>query len=102
MKRLQDKVALVFGAGSSGPGWSNGKAAAIAYARDLLQSAKLAPEVVTWNLTHDIGMTCGGEATLLFEIHDPKRWKIAIYGAGHVGQALVRTLESPSAIRSRR
>lgn len=33
MKRLQDKVALVFGAGSSGPGWGNGKAAAVAYAR---------------------------------------------------------------------
>jgi NAD(P)-dependent dehydrogenase (short-subunit alcohol dehydrogenase family) len=34
VKRLQDKVALVFGAGSSGPGWSNGNAAAIAYARE--------------------------------------------------------------------
>jgi NAD(P)-dependent dehydrogenase (short-subunit alcohol dehydrogenase family) len=33
MNRLQDKVALVFGAGSSGEGWSNGKAAAVAYAR---------------------------------------------------------------------
>jgi NAD(P)-dependent dehydrogenase (short-subunit alcohol dehydrogenase family) len=33
MNRLQDKVAVVFGAGSSGPGWSNGKAAAVAYAR---------------------------------------------------------------------
>lgn len=33
MKRLHDKVALVFGAGSSGPGWGNGKAAAVAYAR---------------------------------------------------------------------
>ena len=33
MNRLQDKVALVFGAGSSGDGWSNGKAAAVAYAR---------------------------------------------------------------------
>jgi NAD(P)-dependent dehydrogenase (short-subunit alcohol dehydrogenase family) len=32
--RLQDKVALVFGAGSSGPGWGNGKAAAVAYARE--------------------------------------------------------------------
>lgn len=30
---LQDRVALVFGAGSSGPGWGNGKAAAVAYAR---------------------------------------------------------------------
>ena len=32
--RLKDKVALVFGAGSSGPGWGNGKAAAVAYARE--------------------------------------------------------------------
>jgi hypothetical protein len=31
--RLEHRVALVFGAGSSGPGWSNGKAAAVAYAR---------------------------------------------------------------------
>jgi NAD(P)-dependent dehydrogenase (short-subunit alcohol dehydrogenase family) len=30
---LADNVALVFGAGSSGPGWGNGKAAAVAYAR---------------------------------------------------------------------
>jgi NAD(P)-dependent dehydrogenase (short-subunit alcohol dehydrogenase family) len=33
-KRLQDKVALVFGAGSSGPGWGNGKAAAVEFARE--------------------------------------------------------------------
>lgn len=32
--RLQDKIALVFGAGSSGPGWGNGKAAAALYARE--------------------------------------------------------------------
>ena len=32
-KRLQDRIALVFGAGSCGPGWGNGKAAAVAYAR---------------------------------------------------------------------
>ena len=32
--RLKDRVALVFGAGSSGPGWSNGKAAAVSYARE--------------------------------------------------------------------
>jgi NAD(P)-dependent dehydrogenase (short-subunit alcohol dehydrogenase family) len=32
--RLQDRVALVFGAGSSGPGWGNGKATAVTYARE--------------------------------------------------------------------
>lgn len=34
MERLSGKVALVFGAGSSGPGWGNGKAVAVAYARE--------------------------------------------------------------------
>lgn len=32
--RLKDRVALVFGAGSVGPGWGNGKASAVAYARE--------------------------------------------------------------------
>lgn len=32
-QRLKDRVALVIGAGSIGPGWGNGKAAAVAYAR---------------------------------------------------------------------
>jgi NAD(P)-dependent dehydrogenase (short-subunit alcohol dehydrogenase family) len=32
--RLAGRVALVFGAGSSGPGWGNGKAAAVLYARE--------------------------------------------------------------------
>lgn len=32
--RLQDKVALVAGAGSIGPGWGNGKATAVVFARE--------------------------------------------------------------------
>ncbi len=32
--RLRDKVALVVGAGSIGPGWGNGKAAAVLFARE--------------------------------------------------------------------
>lgn len=32
--RLKDKVAIVFGAGSAGPGWGNGKATAVAFARE--------------------------------------------------------------------
>ena len=32
--RLQDKVALVAGAGSVGPGWGNGKATAVLFARE--------------------------------------------------------------------
>jgi NAD(P)-dependent dehydrogenase (short-subunit alcohol dehydrogenase family) len=32
--RLKDKIALVVGAGSIGPGWGNGKAASVAFARE--------------------------------------------------------------------
>jgi NAD(P)-dependent dehydrogenase (short-subunit alcohol dehydrogenase family) len=32
--RLQGKIAIVFGAGSVGPGWGNGKATAVQFARD--------------------------------------------------------------------
>ncbi len=32
--RLRDKVAIVFGAGSVGPGWGNGKATAVTFARE--------------------------------------------------------------------
>src|SRR5271165_7427901 len=34
MERLKDKVALVMGAGSAGPGWGNGKACAVQFARE--------------------------------------------------------------------
>jgi NAD(P)-dependent dehydrogenase (short-subunit alcohol dehydrogenase family) len=34
MARLKSRVAIVFGAGSVGPGWGNGKASAVAYARE--------------------------------------------------------------------
>ncbi len=47
----------------------------------------------TWNLQKDIGMTCGGEVTMFFEIHRPvDRWEVAIFGAGHISQELVRVL----------
>jgi xanthine dehydrogenase accessory factor len=63
------------------------------------ESAEAAlPELITWNLQRDIGMSCGGEVTYLFETHAASAWKIAIFGAGHVAQALVRTL-APLACR---
>jgi NAD(P)-dependent dehydrogenase (short-subunit alcohol dehydrogenase family) len=33
-ERLIEKIALVIGAGSSGPGWGNGKATAVMFARE--------------------------------------------------------------------
>ncbi len=46
----------------------------------------------TVNLQRDLGMTCGGEVSLLFERVGTAPWRIAVFGAGHVAQALVRLL----------
>ena len=62
--------------------------------QEILESSdQKLPEVLEWNLQRDIGMTCGGEVTILFEhfIADP--WPIAIFGAGHCAQALVHVLK---------
>ena len=49
----------------------------------------------TWNLQHDIGMTCGGEITVLFErVGCRPAWHVVIFGAGHVAQALLPVLAS--------
>jgi xanthine dehydrogenase accessory factor len=47
-----------------------------------------------WNLQKDIGMTCGGVVRLFFEVFTPdSKFHVAIFGAGHVSQALHRLLE---------
>lgn len=68
------------------------EARAILHAQELLKSEKRDPEIQIWNLQRDIGMTCGGEVTYLFEIHRRHTWRVRIFGAGHVAQALVRVL----------
>jgi xanthine dehydrogenase accessory factor len=72
------------------------EARAIDRAREILHQLSpvrpQAPRLEIWNLQRDIGMTCGGEVTLLFECHPVRPWSVAIFGAGHVGQALVRVL----------
>lgn len=63
-------------------------------ARDLLNSSDNDyAKSYKWNLQKDIGMTCGGEVAMLFEISKPlAKWNIVIFGAGHVSQALTRIL----------
>ncbi len=67
--------------------------AAINRAKEILSSNNyVEPEIKIWNLQKDIGMSCGGEATFLFEHFPQTQWPIIIFGAGHVAQALTRIL----------
>jgi NAD(P)-dependent dehydrogenase (short-subunit alcohol dehydrogenase family) len=60
--RMQGKVALVLGAGSSGPGWGNGKAAAVLYAREGAKLVAVDVRQEAAQETADIVMSEGGAA----------------------------------------
>ncbi len=67
------------------------EATCIHYAEQMIADRR-AHALCTWNLQTDIGMTCGGEVTLFFEGGFLSPWSIAVFGAGHVAQALVPLL----------
>lgn len=87
-KMLVTKEGLFFGTIGGG----KVELAAIKKSQGILEEDQTSPETVTWNLQRDIGMSCGGEVTLLFEQHALSSWPIVIFGAGHVAQALTRLL----------
>ncbi len=65
-------------------------------ARELLAAAAggEGPGPVTRDLGlgPSLGQCCGGAVTLVLEAMLPPRWNVALFGAGHVGRALVRLL----------
>lgn len=73
------------------------EAAAIRFAREMLSqpdAAGIELREVEWNLQRDIGMTCGGAVRLLFHVRRFASWPIAVFGAGHIVQALVPLLQT--------
>ncbi len=74
--RLNEKVAIVIGAGSSGPGWGNGKAAAVLYAREGAKVFAVDIKNDAANETADIIRQDGGEvvsfAADVSKAHDVK------------------------------
>lgn len=88
-KMIVTRVGLHFGTVGGG----KVEAAAIKKAQAILEKTQThPPEHVSWNLQKDIGMSCGGEASFLFEHFPSRHWPVVIFGAGHVAQALTRTL----------
>ncbi|MGE0632621.1 MAG: XdhC family protein, partial [Pseudobdellovibrionaceae bacterium] len=66
---------------------------AIDQAQNFLKEKKILSHFVQWNLQKDLGMSCGGVAGFLFEMHFPESpWQIAVFGAGHVVQELIPIL----------
>lgn len=90
-KMLVDAAGLVLGTVGGG----RVEHQAIGHARQMLaRSSSESPptELVEWNLKRDVGMTCGGSVKLYFESYNHTDWRIALFGAGHVAQAVVHCL----------
>lgn len=73
------------------------EAQAVAFAQEILAAAGAKaghPQLVNWSLRGDAGMTCGGSVKLYFEPHPAggAAWNIALFGAGHIAQALLPVL----------
>lgn len=69
------------------------EAVAIDHAQSLLaDDSGVGVEFAVWNLQTDVGMTCGGEVKLFFEVHRNSDWPIAVFGAGHIAQSLIPLL----------
>jgi xanthine dehydrogenase accessory factor len=78
--------------GTVGGGRIEAKCAEVA--ADLLRRNEPQPtHFERWNIQVDLGMSCGGEMALFFEVHRPTAaWNVAVFGAGHVAQKLCRFL----------
>jgi len=63
---------------------------ALADAQELLRKRKNA--LISYNLA-ELGMRCGGEATLAFE-YLPARRRFLLFGGGHIGRTLTPMLEA--------
>lgn len=65
---------------------------AISEAQALLENRLQTKCFAEWNLKKDVGMSCGGIVRLYFEAFHTNTWKIAVFGAGHVANALIPLL----------
>jgi xanthine dehydrogenase accessory factor len=66
---------------------------AISFASHMLHEGREQQHLETFPLGPDLGQCCGGRVTLLFECFPGNDFNIMLFGAGHVGTALVDILK---------
>ncbi|MWV17847.1 xanthine dehydrogenase accessory protein XdhC [Pseudomonas sp. L-22-4S-12] len=67
---------------------------ALQIAREMLEAGAQQPRLERFALGASLGQCCGGATVLLFEPIGRAQARIALFGAGHVGRALVPLLAS--------
>lgn len=66
--------------------------AAINLARDFINTPASKPQLQTFDLSKDLQQCCGGVVSLLFENCADSMADLVVFGAGHVGSALIAVL----------
>ena len=68
---------------------------AIELARELLDKNETSPSqcTETFNLGKDLKQCCGGVVDVFFEVFPASNFNIVLFGAGHIGQSLIKILE---------
>jgi xanthine dehydrogenase accessory factor len=61
-------------------------------ARELLLSEKRVQQIHHFPLAAEANQCCGGSVTVLFEVFPRTAMEVVVFGAGHVGQALVKII----------
>ena len=61
-------------------------------ARELLHAGKHVQQIHHFPLAGEANQCCGGSVTVLFEVFPRTAMEIVLFGAGHVGQALIKIL----------
>ena len=88
----QSKMVVTGDASHDSIGGGNLEFRAIEHARRLLSGGQPGNERQAYTLGEDLSQCCGGRAELLYECFPACDFQIALFGAGHVGRALVRIL----------
>lgn len=66
----------------------------ITIARELLNSNQFAIQYTeSFNLGKDLKQCCGGVVNVFFEVFPASNFTIVIFGAGHIGQSLIKILD---------
>jgi len=65
---------------------------AMAYARECLEKKQSLNEIKEYPLGATLGQCCGGKVSLLFESVFQADFTLAVFGAGHVGKAIIHCL----------
>ncbi len=88
----QSKMVVTGDASHDTIGGGNLEFRAIEHARGLLSRGQPGNERQVYTLGEDLSQCCGGRAELLYECFPACDFLVALFGAGHVGRALVRIL----------